>query len=171
MRSAASRARCGAGDRLGAAMPPLDRVVAQAKRVARHYYALTGRPLGITGEIAELEAARLLRLKLAPPRTPGHDAVRPRDGARLQIEARAPLAQRRGRMMGRIDRTKKDWDAVLLVLLDRDCDVTEIHEASRLAVLAALRRPGSKARNERGQMHIQLFKRIGRRVWPHLVRE
>ncbi|MDH3317665.1 MAG: hypothetical protein OER43_18115 [Gammaproteobacteria bacterium] len=35
-------------------MTVLTRVVTQAKRVARQYYALTGRPLGITGEIAEL---------------------------------------------------------------------------------------------------------------------
>jgi hypothetical protein len=44
--------------------------------------------------------------------------------------------------------------------------VTEIHEATRRAVLAALRRPGSKARNVRGQMQIGLFKRIGRQIWP-----
>lgn len=146
----------------------LARVVAEAKRVARQYYSLTGRPLGITGEIAELEAARLLRLKLAPPRTPGHDAVRPRDGARLQIKARKPRAARSYgfERMGRIDRTKKDWDAVLLVLVDHNYDVTEIHEATRRAVLAALRRPGSKARNVRGQMQIGLFKRIGRQIWP-----
>jgi hypothetical protein len=149
-------------------MPTLARVVTQAKRVARQYYALTGRPLGITGEIAELEAARLLRLKLTPPRTAGHDAIRPRDGARLQIKARVPRTARGYgfERMGRIDRTKKEWDAVLLVLLDRSFNVTEIHEASRRAVLAALRRPGSKARNVRGQMQIGLFKRIGTRVWP-----
>lgn len=149
-------------------MPTLLRVVADAKRVARQYYALTGRPLGITGEIAELEAARLLKLKLAPPRTPGHDAVRPRDCARLQIKGRIPLSARAYgfERLGRIDVAKKDWDGVLLVLLDRDYNVTEIHEASRRAVLAALRRPGSKARNVRGQMQIGLFKRIGKCVWP-----
>ena len=32
------------------------RVLKQAKRVAREYYQLTGRPLGVTGEVAEFEA-------------------------------------------------------------------------------------------------------------------
>ena len=42
-------------------------VLKQAKRLAQTYRQLTGKPLGITGEVAEYEAARILRgLTLAP---------------------------------------------------------------------------------------------------------
>lgn len=48
----------------------LQTVLGRAKAVAREYYELTGRPLGVTAEIAEYEACRLLDLKLAPVRQP-----------------------------------------------------------------------------------------------------
>ena len=50
-------------------------ILARAKQVAIDYYRLTGKPLGITGEVGEYEAARLLKLKLAIARTPGFDAT------------------------------------------------------------------------------------------------
>jgi hypothetical protein len=52
---------------LPGAEPTTDRVLdllAQAKQLAREYRALTGKPLGVTGEVAEYEAARLGGLKL-----------------------------------------------------------------------------------------------------------
>ncbi len=41
-------------------------IIAEAKRLSREYYQLTGKPLGITGEIAELEAADKLGLEPIP---------------------------------------------------------------------------------------------------------
>jgi hypothetical protein len=35
-------------------------LIGAAKKIARRYRDLTGRPLGITGEVAEYEACRLL---------------------------------------------------------------------------------------------------------------
>ena len=43
-------------------------LLGEAKRIAKEYQELTGKPLGITGEIAEYEAARLLGLELAEAR-------------------------------------------------------------------------------------------------------
>ena len=34
----------------------------EAKQLARQYYTLTGKPLGVTGEVAEYEAAASLTL-------------------------------------------------------------------------------------------------------------
>lgn len=48
--------------------------LAQAKRLAQRYRAKTGKPLGITGEVAEYEAARLLGVELTPARHAGYDA-------------------------------------------------------------------------------------------------
>jgi hypothetical protein len=52
-----------------------------------------------------------------------------------------------------------------MVLLDERFDATEMYEAERPAVLAALVSPGSKARNERGQLGVNKFKAIGRLRW------
>jgi len=71
--------------------------------------------------------------------------------------------------LGAID-LSKPWDAVLLVLLDAEFATTAIYRAERAAVEAAITAPGSKARNERGQLSISKFRSIGRQVWPK-VRE
>ena len=50
-------------------------LLCKAKIIAKEYYRLTGRPLGITGEVAECEAARLLGITLAVVRQTGYDAI------------------------------------------------------------------------------------------------
>jgi hypothetical protein len=49
-------------------------VLREAKALAVRYYAITGKPLGVTGEVAEYEAAQKLGLQLAPARTALYDA-------------------------------------------------------------------------------------------------
>jgi len=136
----------------------------RVKAVAREYRELTGRPLGCTGEVAELEAASILGLSLAEVRQAGYDATGP-DGRRIQIKGRCVLpSSKPGQRVGSIN-CKHDWDTVMLVLLDEDLNATAIHEADRAAVVAALEVPGSKARNERGALAVSQFKSIGRLVW------
>jgi hypothetical protein len=151
-------------------MSDVDRLLAifqQVKVLAREYRELTGRPLGCTGEIAEYEAVRILALELAPVRQAGFDAIR-RTAAgmqRVQIKGRCVLPDSKpGQRIGRID-SEKEFEAVLLVLLDHNLDATAIYEADRVAVIAALQAPGSKARNERGSLGVAKFKSIGRRIW------
>ena len=48
-------------------------LLGEAKKLARRYRTLTGKPLGITGEVAEFEAARLLNLQLTEARQVGYD--------------------------------------------------------------------------------------------------
>jgi hypothetical protein len=140
-------------------------VLLAAKKLAQEYRALTGKPLGVTGEVAEYEAARLLGIELTPARNAGYDAIRHGDGRRFQIKGRCMLPGcKPGQRLGSID-IDKEFDAVLLVLLDANFDATEIYEADRPAVVAALTAPGSKARNERGALAVSKFKSIGRRIW------
>jgi len=142
-------------------------VLRDAKRLAQEYRALTGKPLGITGEVAEYEAARLLGVELATARQAGYDAIERMDGTarRLQIKGRCLLPGcKPGQRLGSID-IKKDWDAVLMVLLDGNFDALEIYEAWRADVLAALSAPGSKARNERGALAVSKFKSIAKLRW------
>ncbi|WP_242396166.1 hypothetical protein [Anaeromyxobacter oryzisoli] len=142
-------------------------VLRAAKVLAQEYRALTGKPLGITGEVAEYEAARILGIELTPARQAGYDAVERRNGStrRLQIKGRCLLpGSKPGQRLGSID-VEKEWDAVLMVLLDENLEALEIHEAERAAVLAVLLAPGSRARNERGALPVTKFKSIGKLRW------
>jgi hypothetical protein len=128
---------------------------------------LTGRPLGVTGEMAEYEAARILGLELAVVRQAGYDAIRKTPGGEqlLEIKGRCVPGGGGSQRVGAID-LRGAWEAVLLVLLDEQFNAFEIHEAGREALTEALQRPGSKARNERGQLGVSQFKAAGQRIWP-----
>jgi hypothetical protein len=69
-------------------------IIADAKAVARRYRKLTGRPLGITGEVAEYEAVRLLGLRLADVRQDGYDAVRETGGSVRNSKSRADVSSK-----------------------------------------------------------------------------
>lgn len=141
-------------------------IISNAKTAAIAYYELMGKPLGITGEIAECEAARLLDLELAEARSPGYDAI-DKNGKRIQIKARRIAKDRRNKSQ-RVGSIKLDhaWDSVMLVLMDEQYDVFAIYEAERDAIKAEIERPGSVARNERGALPVSKIKKIGRLVWP-----
>jgi hypothetical protein len=147
---------------------PILTILAEAKKLAQKYRALTGKPLGITGEVAEYEAARILGVTLTPARQAGYDATegKGKHMRRLQIKGRCILpGSKSGQRLGSIDITK-EFDAVLLVLLNENFDATAIYEAPRDAVVEAITAPGSKARNERGALSVSKFKSIGFALWP-----
>jgi len=125
---------------------------------------LSSKPLGVTGEIAELEAARLMNLELAPAREAGFDAYGP-DGRKIQIKGRWTVT---GKDYGRVPsiNTDKAFDTVMLVLLADCYDTKEIWEADRKAIISRLDAPGSKARNVRRSMGVSQFITIANRVWP-----
>jgi hypothetical protein len=138
----------------------------EAKSLAVRYYRATGKPLGVTGEVAELEAAAKLGLQLADARTSGYDAV-DINKRRVQIKGRA--VDPKHRYVGRCPAIKCGnlFDDVVLVLLDRSTlEAIEIWKTTEAAVIDRLRMPGSKARNERGSMGLSQFKSIAEKVWP-----
>lgn len=141
------------------------KLINQVKAIAKEYRELTGRPLGITGEVAEYEAARLLNLKLSNVRQAGYDATRLSDNAKIQIKGRVLFDKSKlGQRIGRI-RLDCEWDSVMLVLLDADFLPVKIYEASRVKVEEALTAPGSRARNERGALAVSKFISIANPVW------
>ena len=147
----------------------LDDLAARAKALAAEYYALTGKPLGITGEIAELEAANKLGLELATARTPYFDATGFENDLHVRYQIKGRAVDPRRRYVGRVPSVKCDGDfeVVLLVLLDRlTYDAIEIWRAGREEVAQRLAAPGSRARNERSALGISQFKSISQRVWP-----
>lgn len=136
-----------------------------AREAATAYYRLTGKPLGITGEIGEYEAARVLGLTLVSARTPGYDAIGP-DKRRIQIKARMFDHGRTlgGQRMGAI-KAASEFDTVMLVMLDTAYRPWIIWEATRQKVLDALAVPGSRSRNERGALAISKFKSLAHVIW------
>lgn len=140
-------------------------ILEKAKEAAIEFYKVTGKPLGITGEIGEYVAARELDLELMEARSPGYDAVA-KDGRRIQIKTRSIPSHKRAasQRLGAI-KYKYEWDAVILVLLDEFFEPVAMYEADRPDVVVALTAPGSKARNERNALSISKFKSIGRLVW------
>lgn len=140
-------------------------ILESAKDIAVRFKKLTGKPLGITGEIAEFSAARLLDLKLAEARQAGYDAI-DSAGRKIQIKGRClPKKPGAGQRLGSI-RLDHEWDSVLLVLLDDMFEVVEMWVAERPEVEEAILAPGSKVRNERGALSVRKFKQIGTKVWP-----
>jgi len=143
-------------------------ILAEVKPLAAEYYRLTGKPLGVTGEVAEYVAAEMLGLELAPPRTAGYDAIRrtPAGPVRIQIKGRACGEDAKpGQRLGTIKQGAA-CDTVLLVLLDnRTLEPREMWEAPYESVAARLALPGSKAR-ARGALGVSEFKRLAQRIWP-----
>lgn len=142
----------------------LDETIDAARTVAARYRELTGKPLGITGEIGEVLTAKLLNLKLAEARQAGYDAIGS-DGRLVQIKSRCILADSKpSQRVGGI-RLDHKWDSVALILMDQAFEPIEIYEATRAEVEKALKSPGSKARNDRGALAVSKFKAIGELRW------
>lgn len=150
-------------------MSRIKEILAEVKPLAAEYYRLTGKPLGVTGEIAEYAAAELLNLELAGARTEGYDAIRnTEDGpVRIQIKGRAfGIGSTRSQRLGKI-KSDAPCDIVMLVLLSNDnLEAQEIWEAPFADVAERIAAPGSKARN-RGALGVAEFKRIAQLVWSN----
>jgi hypothetical protein len=137
-------------------------LLGEVKKLASEYYRLTKKPLGVTGEVAEYEVARILKLKLADARTPGYDAFRGTE--RIQIKGRA-LGEN-SKASQRLSRIKKGapCDVVMLVLLDlATLDAREIWEAPYGAIEKLLDK-GGKAR-ERGALSVREYKKEAKLIW------
>lgn len=148
-------------------MNEIAEVLADAKSLAKKYRKLTGKPLGIAGEVAEFSAAQILGLELAEARQSGYDAIRKENGkvTKIQIKGRCIADNSNpGQRLGRIQ-LSKEWDTVLLVLLDEDLEVLSMYEAERPEIEKAILAPSSKARNERGALAVSKFKQIGHEIW------
>src|SRR5258708_31296915 len=102
-------------------------ILRQAKLLARRYRALTGKPLGITGEVAEYEAAQILGVKLEKARNAGFDATERKNGAvrRLQIKSRCFLHNCKPRQRLRDIDIRKDWVPLLSLLLHHNFHPTQ----------------------------------------------
>jgi hypothetical protein len=100
-------------------------------------------------------------------RQSGYDAIQRKNGkiTKIQIKGRCiPANAKPSQRLGTIQ-LGKEWDTVLLVLMDENLEVQSMHEATRPEIEKALLAPGSKARNERGSLPVNKFKAIAHEVW------
>ncbi|MCG8065550.1 MAG: hypothetical protein N0C89_15600 [Candidatus Thiodiazotropha endolucinida] len=99
-----------------------DKLIAQARVLAAEYRRTMGKPLpGISNEIAEYDAIKLLQLEPKPTGEGGYDAVDSKRGDKLiQIKSRTIFDESKsGQRIGQL-KLDKDWDSVVLVLMDED---------------------------------------------------
>jgi hypothetical protein len=107
-----------------------------------------------------------------PARQPGYDAIETVKGIErhLQIKGRCLLKDcNPGQRVGSIN-INKEFDAVLLVLLDEDFNALSIYEATRVAVKKELQTIRPKAKKMRTDMSVIRFKSISTVRWtarPH----
>lgn len=142
-----------------------DKLIAQARVLAAEYRKTMGKPLpGISSEIAEHDAVRLLSLEAKASDEGGWDAVDPANSDRIQIKSRTIFDESKGgERIGQL-KMNQEWDAVVLVLMDENYEPYEIYRAQREALAEALNSASSN-RAKRGAMSVARFKIIGELVW------
>jgi len=145
----------------------VDKIIAEARRLAAEYRRTTGKSLGVSSEIAKHDACRLLDLEPCDPPPGGYDAIGrgPREGQRVQIKGRVVFDDRKGNPRIGQFKVDQDWDLVVLVVMDADFEPCAIYEAEREAVEEALAETAGSNRRKRGAMSVARFKRIARLAW------
>ena len=146
----------------------VDKLISEARRLAADYRRLTGKPLaGVSGEIAQHDAARLMNLEICDPAVGGYDAIGhgSREGKRIQIKGRAIFDEgKSGQRIGQL-KIDQEWDSIMLVIMDENLEPYEIYEADREDILDAFEDGSTSKRSKRGAMSVARFKIIGRLVW------
>ncbi len=145
----------------------VDKLIAQARKLAADYRRTTGKSLALSSEIARHDACRLLDLQPVADHEGGHDAIGrgASAGLRVQIKGRAIFDEgKSGQRIGQI-KVEQPWDRVVLVLMDAEFEPVELYEAGREVLLEALHEGQTSNRRKRGALSVAKFKAIGRRVW------
>jgi hypothetical protein len=143
-----------------------DKLIAQARVLAAEYRRTMGKPLpGISNEIAEYDAVKLLQLEPKPQGEGGYDAIDPaRSDKKIQIKSRTIFDESKtGQRIGQL-KLDKDWDSVVLVLMDEEYEPYEIYEAERDEIIEYVGK-SSSSRAKRGAMSVARFKIIARLAW------
>lgn len=146
----------------------LDKLMAEARKLAADYRRATGQPLAVSGEIAKHDAARLLDLEVVQEGQGGYEAIGrsgPWAGKRIQIKGRAIFDEKKsGHRIGQL-KVDQEWDSVMLVLMDEEFEPFEIYEADRDEIMDVLNDARGSNRSRRGALSVARFKVIGRLVW------
>lgn len=144
----------------------VDKLMLEARKLAAQYRQATGKPLGISSEIATHDVMRIMNLEPVDAAVAGYDAVGKgeREGKRIQIKGRTISAtSSSNQRIGQI-KVDQDWDLVMLVLMNEQYEPLEIYEADREKIIEAVSNTSTKRRN-RGALSVAKFKHISNLVW------
>ena len=138
----------------------------EAKASAIRYRQLTGKPLGITAEVAEYEAARHMKCCLLPARNPGHDII-DSNGKRVQVKGRVIYNNKTQKVPTIAPSTpSKPWDYILLVLLDDQYCAYEIYKLDENLLEEFLAKPRLNGSSRNRSVSVLKFKEwSGDPVW------
>ena len=132
----------------------IKKIISTASKVAIEYEKLTGRKLGITGEIGEVLVCDKLKLKLlANPLSAGYDAI-DKICKRYQIKTRR-VEHGRSRI-GRF--SKYAFDYAILAILDRNYKILELWRAEFEKLKPIL------DRQRRRNPSLREFKKVSKRI-------
>ncbi|MBI2799577.1 MAG: hypothetical protein HYX63_04730 [Gammaproteobacteria bacterium] len=142
----------------------VDKLTAEARRLAAEYRRVTGKTLPLSGEIAVNDAIRLLRLEPPALPTAGYDAMRQHAERTelIQIKARVVFDELKGpHRLGEL-KLDKPWDTLLVVLMNADYEPVEIYSLGRAEVIAALE---DRSPQQKSSLTVARAKRVGTLVW------
>jgi len=144
----------------------VDKLMLEARKLAADYRKATGKPLGISSEIAIHDVARLMNLELDEASPGGYDAIGKgkREGKKIQIKGRTVSADMKSNQRVGQLKVDQEWDIVMLVLLNDDYEPIEIYEAARDKIVEVIHSSNSKRRN-RGVLSVAKFKHIAELIW------
>jgi hypothetical protein len=141
----------------------VDKLITETRRIAREYRLATGKILPVTPEIAIHDAISILKLIPNEEKNSGYDATYERGDERLkvQIKGRAIFDDKKqGYRIGEVKR-EREWDCIILVIMNADFMPVEIYMAKREIILDKLEEKNKK----KGAMTIAKFKLISELLW------
>lgn len=141
----------------------VDKLVAEARRIAVEYREATGKTLPITAEIAINDAIRLLKLTPAKKGEQGYDARMSYRGETIQVQIKGRIIfddKQSGHRLGQL-KVEQPWDAIILVIMNAQFESVEIYLATRDEILAVL----DTSKSKKGSMTVSKFKKLGELVW------
>ena len=145
----------------------MDKLYKETRSIAARFRHTMGKNIGgITSELSAYDAARLMGLELCSEQEFGYNAVgvKHAPGKKVLIKGRAIFKDQKSRQrVGQLS-LNKDWDLMMLVLLDDNFEPQEIFEATREDVVEALDSK-DKSKDRKGAMSVAKFKAISQLAW------
>lgn len=142
-------------------MKNIDRMIERIRQDAVWWRKEFGRSLGVTSELGEYYACKVLKLKRAQPGEKGFDAIK--GSKSYQIKSRAPRKGVTVNLSGRIGKFSGfDFNYGVMVLLNHEYKLEEIYQADA----KILENLATKEEKGRRGIHISTFIKNSEKIWP-----
>ncbi len=144
----------------------IDSLIEETRRLAAEFRRTTGTMLPVSGEIARYDVCQKLNLLPNECRSDGYDATGlegERKGLKIQIKSRVVGDRvKSGHRIGQLN-LEKDWDRLILSLMNHDFEPTEMYELGRDQLTAIIQ--DKSRQSKRGMISVARFRAVGKKVW------